>query len=243
MTKDRIFAQKTDPVQPFRFDERVATVFDDMLHRSVPLYAQSIRLQAELAAEYFQEGTRIFDLGCSHGNLGMMIFNRFGKRPFSMTAVDSSAPMIEKYRGRLSEREKQTVRFVCDRIENTPVSNASVVILNLTIQFIAPEKRDAIVKELYNGLVPGGVLLLTEKITSHAEEIRGLYESFYRDFKLENGYSELEISRKRDALEEVLIPETLDDHRARLQSAGFEPVDVWLKWFNFASILAVKPTR
>ena len=85
--------------------------------------------------------------------------------------------------------------------------------------------------------------MLTEKITSHAEEIRGLYESFYRDFKLENGYSELEISRKRDALEEVLIPETLDDHRARLESAGFEPVDVWLKWFNFASILAVKPTR
>ncbi|MCF8044890.1 MAG: carboxy-S-adenosyl-L-methionine synthase CmoA [Desulfarculaceae bacterium] len=240
MPKDRIFAEKTDPVQPFRFDERVATVFDDMLHRSVPLYAESIRLQAKLAVQYFQPGTRIYDLGCSNGNLGVMICNRFGARPFSMKAVDSSAPMIEKYRDRLSDREKESVRFVCDRIEDTPVSNASVVILNLTIQFVAPEKRDAVVKEIFNGLLPGGVLLLTEKITHRSGGIRRLYESFYTDFKLENGYSELEISQKRDALEEVLIPETLDDHQARLERAGFGSVDVWLKWFNFASLLAVK---
>ena len=241
MPKDRIFAQKSDPVQPFRFDERVATVFDDMLHRSVPLYPESIRLQAELAAEYFQEGTRIYDLGCSNGNLGVMILNRFGPGPFFMKAVDSSAPMLEKYRGRLSDREKQSVEFVCDRVENTPVSNASVVILNLTIQFIAPERRDEIVTGIFNGLVPGGALLLTEKITARTGEISRLYESFYRDFKLSNGYSELEISQKRDALEEVLIPDTLDDHLARLQRAGFDPADVWLKWFNFASVLAVKP--
>lgn len=241
MPKDRIFAQKSDPVPPFRFDERVASVFDDMLHRSVPLYPESIRLQAELAVQYYRQGTRIYDLGCSHGNLGVMICSRFGARPFAMKAVDSSAPMIEKYRDRLSDREKQSVEFICDRIEDTTVANASVVILNLTIQFVAPESRDAIVQKIFNALVPGGVLLLTEKITHQADGIRRLYESFYRDFKLSNGYSEMEISQKRDALEEVLIPDTLDDHLARLQRAGFGPADVWLKWFNFASILAVKP--
>lgn len=243
MPKDRIFAEKTDPVQPFRFDERVATVFDDMLHRSVPLYAESIRLQAKLAVQYFQPGTRIYDLGCSNGNLGVMICHRFGAGPFSMKAVDSSAPMIEKYRDRLSDREKQSVQFVCDRIEDTFVSRASVAILNLTIQFVAPEKRDAVVKKIFNGLVPGGALLLTEKITHHAEGIRRLYESFYTDFKLANGYSELEISQKRDALEKILIPDTLDDHQARLERAGFGSVDVWLKWFNFVSLIAVKPTQ
>ncbi|MFO7753955.1 MAG: carboxy-S-adenosyl-L-methionine synthase CmoA [Desulfobacteraceae bacterium] len=241
MPKDRIFAEKSTPVQPFRFDERVAEVFDDMLHRSVPLYAESIRMQAELAHYFFREGTGIYDLGCSNGNLGLMIFNRFGGKPFSMKAVDSSAPMIEKYINRLSDRQRRSVEFICGRIEKVPISNASVVIVNLTIQFVAPEKRDGIIQRIFNGLKPGGALLLTEKITHAADEIRTLYESFYREFKLENGYSELEISRKRDALEKVLIPETLRDHQARLERAGFDSPDVWLKWFNFASILALKP--
>jgi len=54
------------------------------------------------------------------------------------------------------------------------------------------------------------------------------------------GYSKLEISQKRAALENVLLPETLEAHRSRLDTIGFDAVDVWFQCFNFASMVAFK---
>ncbi|SDU21104.1 carboxy-S-adenosyl-L-methionine synthase CmoA [Desulfobacula phenolica] len=241
MAKDKVFAEKKNKVKPFEFNKEVADVFDDMLNRSVPLYMESIERQSKLTAQYYQAGSRIYDLGCSHGNLGILILNQLKERPFSMVAVDSSKPMIEKYKKRLVYQGKtRPVDLVCGFLENIHIKNASVVLINLTLQFLDMKKRDALIKKIYQGMNPNGILLLTEKTVHESKQLDDLQTSFYKIFKLENGYSELEISQKRDALEKVLIPDTIETHKNRILNAGFALFDVWLKWFNFASMIAIK---
>ena len=241
MKKDRLFATKKEPVPAFDFNEAVASVFSDMLERSVPMYRESITRQAELTMDFYQNGTRIYDLGCSHGNFGMLVGKIFGQRPFSMVGVDSARPMIEKYELRLKDMLfKDRICLLCDGIENIILSNASVVVVNLTLQFVGLDKRDELISHIYEALVPGGILLLTEKVVDGDMAVSSLQLDYYSRFKRENGYSELEISQKREALENVLIPEPIDVHEKRLKTAGFTSMDVWLKWFNFASIIAIK---
>ncbi len=228
-------------VPAFQFSEAVAQVFDDMLTRSVPLYLESIRRQAQMACEYYLSGTRIYDMGCSHGRMGSFIIKEFKEKPFSMVGVDSSWPMLTRYKTALGGKKiSKDIHLVCGLAENIKIRNASVVIVNLTLQFITLEKREAFLSAIYQGLVPGGVLILTEKVLHTDISLSNLQLDFYKKFKRENGYSELEISQKRDALENVLIPETLEAHEVRLEKVGFKAWDVWLKWFNFASMIAVK---
>ncbi len=242
MERDRIFAGKKGKPEPFKFNREVARVFDDMLNRSVPLYGESIRRQAELASAYYQEKSRIYDLGCSNGNLGLSIMDQMKGREFSLIGVDSSFPMIEKYNRQLAHKtESASVCLICGFLEDIQIKNASVVLINLTLQFIAPQKRDAVLAAVFNGLNSGGILLLTEKTIHREKSLNDLEIRFYKKFKLENGYSELEISRKREALEKVLVPDTIETHQKRLERVGFKTMEIWLKWFNFASFIAVKP--
>ncbi|MBF0469178.1 MAG: carboxy-S-adenosyl-L-methionine synthase CmoA [Desulfamplus sp.] len=248
MNKDNIFAFKKDPVTAFEFNEEVASVFDDMIKRSVPLYMESLKRQCGLISHFYKPDTIIYDLGCSHGNLGMMILDAFKKRAYTMIAVDSSLSMIEKYKKRLEQMnicshlpdKTKQICLVCGLAEDMRIANASVVVVNLTMQFIKPAKRDRFIQGIYDGLTDNGILLLTEKVIHEDRIISKIQQDFYKNFKLENGYSELEISRKRDALENILIPETLESHEKRVKASGFKSMDVWLKWFNFASMIAIK---
>ena len=241
MEKDRVFAEKLTTVTPFTFNENVARVFDDMLLRSVPLYCEVLKQQARMSMRYYQAGSRVYDLGCSHGNLGMILLDLFGETPFKLVGVDTSWAMVKRYKKRLAEHGKgRCVDLICGGMEDVTIKNASVVVLNLTLQFLTPEKRDRMIQTAYDGLRPGGVLLLTEKTVHPDAGLADLELEFYSQFKRENGYSDLEISQKRDALEKVLIPESLACHERRILSAGFSLFNVWLKWFNFTSMLAVK---
>ncbi len=241
MEKDQVFATKKKKVTPFRFDKTVTRVFDDMLNRSVPLYQESIQRQAQLAKYFYQKKSCIYDLGCSHGNIGIRILNEMKGTSFSMVAVDSSIPMIEKYSKRLElYKASSNVDLVCGFLENIKIQNASVVLINLTLQFLKPGTRDDLIKNIYQGMKPGGLLLLTEKINHSSPQFDALQLTFYDRFKRENGYSQLEISQKRDALEKVLIPDTIQTHQHRLTRAGFTSFNIWLKWFNFASMMAIK---
>lgn len=241
MTRDRVFAVKRRQIQPFSFNREVADVFEDMLVRSVPLYGESIRRQAELARRFYQPGTRIYDLGCSHGNFGVRLQALFRQTPFILVGVDTSRPMLEKYRNRLKPPEPgRSIHLVCGGMEDIHITNASVVVINLTLQFLDPSKREELIQRIFSGMVSGGILLFMEKTVHPEPAINDLQLEVYQQFKRENGYSDLEISQKRDALEKVLIPDTLDTHFQRLHRAGFSQVDVWLKWFNFSAIMAVK---
>jgi tRNA (cmo5U34)-methyltransferase len=241
MAKDDIYQNHRSSVPPFEFDDQVAKVFDDMINRSIPFYGEIINRQAQLIAHYYQAGTNIYDLGCSNGNIGLLTGRIMAQTPFKMIAVDNSSPMLDVYRERLASTPwVDRIALQCRNISHTNIENASVVVLNFTQQFLPTHDRDALAYKIYKGLTPGGVLLFNEKITHKNKILSDLQQDFYYAFKRENGYSELEISQKREALEKVLIPETMEQHLERLQQAGFNIIDVWQKWFNFAALIAIK---
>ncbi len=243
MEKDNIYLHKKDRIQPFEFNESVVHVFDDMISRSVPLYKETIKRLAQLAVLYYKQGTIIYDLGCSNGNFGICFLEEMETVPFEMIAVDSSVPMIEAYKKRLQMTDypdKTDVCFKCENIQDIMISNSSVVIINLTLQFLSVHLRDDLIKRVYDALLPEGVLLITEKIVHSNSAFTKLQQTFHHRFKKDNGYSNLEISQKRDALENVLIPETIEEHRKRFFDSGFRKIDIWLKWFNFAAFICQK---
>lgn len=241
MTKDRIYRKPCSHVPPFAFDEHVAGVFDDMIRRSVPFYQEIIDRQVHLIVRYYQPGTRIYDLGCSNGNLGLAVCGRMRETPFEMIAVDNSVPMLDAYRARLVDTPgRDRIRLHQQDIRQVSIENASVVVLNFTLQFLTTSERGAVIRTVYDHLYPGAVLLFCEKITHQDPALAQLQQEFYFDFKRRNGYSELEISQKREALEKVLVPETVEQHLQRLQQTGFNSIDIWFKWFNFAAMIAVK---
>jgi tRNA (cmo5U34)-methyltransferase len=215
-----------------------------MIRRSVPCYAEIIDRQVRLIANYYQPGTRIYDLGCSTGNLCIGVCRRFCGNEFSMTAVDNSEAMLEVLQRRLADEPHGSgLQLVCQDIRRTPIERASVAVLNFTLQFLPIADRDDLMRRIFAGLQPGGVLLFCEKVTHSDPQMAELQNDFYYSFKRENGYSELEISQKREALEKVLVPETIETHLGRLRNAGFGAIDIWLKWFNFAAFIAVKKSR
>ncbi|MDG2090760.1 MAG: carboxy-S-adenosyl-L-methionine synthase CmoA [Gammaproteobacteria bacterium] len=240
-TKDNIFLYD-DALVDFVFDDNVANVFTDMVNRSVPGYALSVRMISVLAEQYARSNTRLYDLGCSLGAVSFLL-QQLKLKNCSIVAVDNSPAMIKRCEESLALNqavEKLPVALRCEDIQQTEISNASVVVLNFTLQFIAPEKRDSIIKNIYEALVPGGILIISEKIIFTEDEKNKLFIELYHQFKKANGYSDLEISRKRSALENVLIPETIEQHNKRITVAGFTSFDPWFQCFNFASMFAVK---
>ncbi|MEZ4601266.1 MAG: carboxy-S-adenosyl-L-methionine synthase CmoA [Syntrophotaleaceae bacterium] len=241
MDKDDIFTRMKDPVPPFEFNEGVVRVFDDMIHRSVPGYEEILRRQAQLTALFYQVDSLIYDLGCSNGNFGFRLCQEMGNRDFSMIAVDNSPAMLQVYRERLAAMPcGKAIRLVEGDLGLLELSPASVVVINLTLQFLPVEGREDLLNRVFHALLPGGILLLTEKVVHENADLNALQQDFYYRFKKERGYSELEISRKREALERVLIPESLEGHLQRLQKIGFRQIDVWFKWFNFAALICRK---
>lgn len=240
-SEDSIYSQVQSSITPFEFNDKVVQVFDDMITRSVPLYRESLYRQAQLAAHFYQDNTVLYDLGCSNGNFGVQFMQQMTSQPFKMVGIDSSQPMLDQYARRLKDMScNEDIELCHQSIEEYPFKATSVVVINLTLQFLSLEVRTQLLQRVYDALLPGGILLLTEKVVHQDHELSQLQQDWYYRFKKENGYSQLEISQKRDALENVLIPETIEHHENRLRQLGFHQIDVWLKWFNFASLVCIK---
>jgi tRNA (cmo5U34)-methyltransferase len=239
--RDRIFAEKLEQLSHFRFDERVAEVFPDMLQRSIPGYPAIISMIETLTTRFAQPNTNLYDLGCSLGASAVSMAQGLKVDGCKILAVDASEAMIDKCLENTENFDLPTkIDFRCEDINHTVIENASVVVLNFTLQFIAPEKRFSLLKSIYDGMNPGGILILSEKVKFEDHEVNELLIDIYHAFKKANGYSDLEISQKRTALENVLIPQTVKDHRDRLIRAGFKSAEQWFQCFNFMSMLAIK---
>lgn len=238
--KDTLFKEKRATVTPFSFDAAVASVFDDMIRRSVPGYEEVIARESQLAAAHYIPGTHIYDLGCSNGNLEAAMAREPALRDAVIVSVDNAPAMLQSLVKRVLKDPAMRIYPLCMDIGDVPIRNASVVVINYTLQFIPPSVREDLLADIFEGMVPGGILLMAEK-TDHANpDMSRLQQDFYYRFKKENGYSELEISQKREALENVLLPETVAAHLERLRRIGFGPVDLWFQWFNFAAFIARK---
>jgi len=237
---DSLFASKKHPGD-FVFDDKVATVFNDMINRSIPGYSTIVSMIAVLANKYCQDNTTIYDLGCSLGAASLAIASQLNCRNCKIVAVDSSQAMVEKFQQQLTRDEIDTaIELRCEDILTTKISNASVVVLNFTLQFIPISQRAELLQQIHEGMEPGGILILSEKIRFPDQALDELFVEVYHSFKEKMGYSKLEISQKRTALENILIPEPIDTHVRRLKKAGFTNTDVWFQCFNFASLVAFK---
>ncbi|MBT1445969.1 carboxy-S-adenosyl-L-methionine synthase CmoA [Shewanella sp. JM162201] len=240
-SQDTLFAQPGEHQGNFQFDSRVAGVFGDMIRRSVPGYGQIIATLGDFADRAVTPGSTVYDLGCSLGAATLSIRRRIEGRQCRIIAVDNSEPMLERCRENLAAYVSDTrVELMLKDIRDVTFENASLVVLNFTLQFLPPADRDALIRKIYAGLNPGGMLVLSEKLKFDSGEIQTLLDELHLDFKRANGYSELEISQKRSAIENVLIPDTLAQHRERLSSAGFAAHDLWFQCFNFVSMVAIK---
>jgi len=221
----------------FTFDDKVASVFADMISRSVPGYGQTLQMVELLSHQYAQENTNLYDLGCSLGAATMALSRGCRDRNCNVIGVDNSSAMVERCKEAL---QGEPIEILCQDILDSEIKNGSVVVLNFVLQFVLEEKRPALIKKIYHGLNPGGVLILSEKIAFGDSDENQRQIVLHEAFKRAQGYSEMEISRKRSALENVLVPETLESHHSRLKLAGFSSSNTWFQCFNFASIIAIK---
>lgn len=241
MSKDTIYTKPQEYIADFAFDERVAAVFPDMIRRSVPGYGDIIALLGLFAANYAQKGSTLYDLGCSLGAATLSLRRHIAVPECRIVAVDNAEAMVERCREHAATDNSPTpVEMYCADVREVTIENASVVVLNFTLQFLPLEERLALLQKIYAGLLPGGVLVLSEKLRFSPDERQRFMETMHLSFKRANGYSEMEISQKRQALDNVLIPETLEQHRKRLSQAGFQQIEQWFQAFNFVSIAAFK---
>jgi tRNA (cmo5U34)-methyltransferase len=239
--KDTLFAQPQQGLKSFCFDEQVASVFPDMIERSVPSYHETLKGITEITRAFVQPNTHLYDLGCSLGAATLAMRRAVEDKPCHIIAVDNSAAMLTKAADYLSNyHSSHQVEFIHDDMLAVDITHASVVVLNFTLQFIPPEKRIDMLQRIYDGLIPGGVLILSEKLIHPQPQIQAQLETMHLQFKRNNGYSELEISQKRASLENVLISDSRETHLNRLKTVGFSSADTWLQHFQFASFLAIK---
>lgn len=240
MGSDRIFADPNRKVGDFSFNQETAEVFEDMLDRSVPGYREIQRMICELASDFAVDGTNIYDLGCSTGttirNLDAIA------QQVRFVGVDSSDAMLAKAEAAFKAQPlRHPYALVCRNLnDGVPVEEASIVVMSLTLQFVRPLYRERALKSIVDGLHDNGCLILVEKVIGEDSLLNRLFIEHYHEFKQRNGYSEIEIAKKREALENVLLPYRLNENVELLRQSGFRAVDVFFKWYNFAGLLALK---
>lgn len=240
-SQDNIFSSPLTEVVDFVFDEKVVDVFPDMINRSVPGYGTIINLIGIAAQQYAKPKTKLYDLGCSLGAASLSMRHRVNGDGCEIIAVDNASAMIERLEKILQRDTSQIpVQTLRADIQDVEITNASVVVMNFTLQFIPVNERQEILDKIYKGLNTGGCLILSEKLAFTEDAENETQIELHHAFKKLNGYSELEIAQKRSALENVLIPETKETHLQRLKTTGFSQVFPVFQCFNFASFLAVK---
>ena len=241
MKKDQIYASPRDQIDAFRFDDAVAEVFSDMIVRSVPGYRMMLEMIGVITREFVRPNTQCYDLGCSLGAATLSVRHNLPDSSCKIIAVDNAQAMTLRCQDIINADTAVTpVDIRCEDILTTEISNASLVIMNFTLMFISPDQRLPLLYKIFNGLNPGGVLVLSEKMKESEYQDQEMLTDLYHHFKRIRGYSELEVAQKRNALENVLIPEPIEIHQERLGQAGFQHITSWYKCFGFTSLIARK---
>ncbi|MDA9555974.1 carboxy-S-adenosyl-L-methionine synthase CmoA [Vibrio sp.] len=239
--KDTLFSAPINKIGDFTFDEKVAEVFPDMIQRSVPGYSNIISAIGMLAERFAKPHSYVYDLGCSLGAATISMRRHINQEGCTIIAVDNSPAMVERCRLHINAyRSDIAVDVIEADIRAIEIKNASVVVLNFTLQFLTPDDRYTLIQKIYKGLRPGGILIISEKYVFEDSTANELLIDLHHDFKRANGYSELEISQKRSAIEHVMRPDTITMHKERFSSIGFSSYDIWFQCFNFGSMFAIK---
>jgi tRNA (cmo5U34)-methyltransferase len=239
MSKDFLYKQKQTK-EDFTFNDQVAEVFDDMVDRSVPLYSTVIDAIAQLLDQLNREQLTVYDLGCSTGTTLLELSRRLHHRSLKLIGIDNAPAMLARAQAKAAMFSKTgCITFQKGDITACPLPGADVILCNYTLQFTRPVVRQTLLQRLFQALPAGGMLIVSEKVLTGGSFNRKFIE-IYHNFKRQQGYSELEISAKREALENILIPFTVEENITLLKQVGFNEVEIFCKWFNFASFVAIK---
>ncbi|MCL4134879.1 UNVERIFIED_CONTAM: hypothetical protein GTU68_051610 [Idotea baltica] len=217
-----------------------------MISRSVPGYRQILQLLPSLVKQLSKTEGDYYDLGCSLGagmlSIAQGLITDIDDQKHNIIGIDSSAAMLAQAESIFAKADYSNINFEfrCADINTIETNNAAMVLMNFTLQFIPLDKRDALIQAIFSNLNVGGGLVISEKIKFDDLTTNQTLIDIHHQFKADQGYSQLEISQKRDAIDDVLIPETLDAHLERLTSAGFKVVTPWIQNLQFISILAIK---
>ncbi|MCL0045667.1 carboxy-S-adenosyl-L-methionine synthase CmoA [Nitrospinaceae bacterium] len=240
MQKDDIFLDKNSPTK-FEFNSGVAEVFDDMLGRSVPLYRECQDLTVNWCKRLATPDRCVYDLGCSTGSLLLLLAKSIPTVPrVPLIGVDNSEAMLSKAREKLNNFPNSVDFIEANLDDSFSFNDSCAIVMNYTLQFIPVENRGSLLKKIYESLIPGGGFILNEKILSENELLGETFVEMHHDFKKGHGYSKMEISKKRDALENILVPLKLSKTMTLVHEAGFAAVDIFFKWNNFAGLIALK---
>ncbi len=237
---DNIFATRKEHVGDFVFDETVAGVFPDMIRRSVPGYPSIVSAVGMMTQRFARANTCLYDLGSSLGACALEMAAN-APRDARVIGIDCSEAMVKRSREIIaSRRMENAVEIILGDITACEFEPCSVAVMNFVLQFISPENRRPLLEKIARALVPGGALILSEKFSFQDPFVNDSLTWLHLDFKKANGYSDLEISQKRAALENVMITETPEKRLSDLKAAGFSHAGLWYQCFNFGSIIAVK---
>ena len=231
--QDKIFEKGNVRGLPFSFNQEVTEVFEDMIDRSVPGYNTTLRIIQQQAKNHYIDGSNVYDLGCSLGASTSSLLNALNGRS-QVIAIDNSDSMIRSCRERFGRSiQAEQVKFLKEDISHSEIVNASIVVINFVLQFLSIKERAELIQKIYQGLVPGGILILSEKVHFDSKKRTAEISNIHHFFKATNGYSKLEISSKRDSLEGVLVTETESRHIYRAKELGFKNSTKLMSNLNF----------
>ncbi len=233
--KDRVFNKPIE--KQFEFDEEVASVFDDMLNRSVPFYKENLELQVNILKNFLKPGDKVIDLGSSTGTFLINLAKK--TEGMDLIGIDNSPAMIERAKNK-AKAFGVNVEFIEADFLEYDFSGSKAIIANYTVQFVRPLKREKLIKKIYDSLEKNGIFLMSEKLITENKKLNKIMIDIYYEYKKKMGYSEFEIAQKREALENVLIPYTMNENIEMLKNAGFKEVEVIFRWNNFATFIAFK---
>ena len=233
--EDKVFNKPIE--KQFEFDEEVASVFDDMLNRSVPFYKENLHLQIDMLKNFLEEYDKVIDLGSSTGTFLIELAKK--KPNLKLIGIDNSNAMIKRAQNK-AKAFGAHVKFINNDFLEYDLSNSKAILANYTIQFIRPLKREKLIQKIYDGLVTKGVFLMSEKLITENKKLNKIMIDIYYEYKKKKGYSDYEIAQKREALENVLIPYTMQENIEMLKNAGFKDIEVIFRWNNFATFIAFK---
>ena len=240
--RDALFSRPMLEINDFVFDQKVVDVFPDMIKRSVPGYSTILHMTGQLAAKYAKSGSHCYDLGCSLGASIMAMRHAINSAETTLIGVDNSEAMLARCQLLIDADAAETpVELLCKNIEEVIFKSHCVCVLNFTLQFVPIEKRTQVLQRIFDAMTEGGILILSEKLCFEDTQHDTLMRELHHYFKKVNGYSEMEIAQKREAIDTILVPETPEQHVDRLHNIGFERINIWFQCFNFSSLIAFKP--
>lgn len=234
--KDTVFGKPIE--KKFEFDEAVASVFDDMVSRSVPFYDEVRKLVIALILREQKEGKKVLDLGSSTAKFLLDLHSQMDVK-MHLKGLDNSQAMLDRA-AQKCQAFGADIMLECADMLSYAYAQEDIIVANYTLQFIRPMQRLELVKRLYDGLKEGGVFIFSEKVVFEDKKLDKELIDIYYAYKKEQGYSSYEIAQKREALENILIPFTIKENIQMCLDAGFKQVDTVFQWANFVTFVTKK---